>query len=50
MDQNAEIKANLQHYVTLEEQNSLKKAELTQKILLHKSEEAGYEKEVEKCK
>ncbi|MBP3569421.1 MAG: chromosome segregation protein SMC, partial [Lachnospiraceae bacterium] len=50
MDQNAEIKANLQHFVTLEEQNSLKKAELTQKILLHKSEEAGYEKEVEKCK
>jgi len=50
MDQNAEIKANLQHFVTLEEQNSLKKAELTQKILLHKSEEAGYEKEVDKCK
>ena len=50
MDQNAEIKAKLQHYVTLEEQNSLKKAELTQKVLLHKSEEAGYAEEVDKCK
>ena len=50
MDQNAEIKANLQHFVTLEEQNSLKKAELTQKVLLHKSEEAGFIGEVDKCK
>ncbi len=50
MDQNAEIKAQLQHFVTLEEQNALKKAELTQKVLLHKSEEAGYAEEVDKCK
>ena len=50
MDQNAEIKAKLQHFVTMEEQNSLKKAELTQKVLLHKSEEAGYAEEVDKCK
>ncbi|MBP3568540.1 MAG: chromosome segregation protein SMC [Lachnospiraceae bacterium] len=50
MDQNTEIKTKLQYYVTLEEQNNLKKAELTQKVLLHKSEEAGYEEEVEACK
>ncbi len=50
MDQNTEIKTKLQYFVTLEEQNNLKKAELTQKVLLHKSEEAGYEEEVEACK
>ncbi len=50
MDQNTEIKTKLQYFVTLEEQNNLKKAELTQKVLLHKSEEAGYEEEVERCK
>ena len=50
MDQNTEIKTKLQYYVTLEEQNNLKKAELTQKVLRHKSEEAGYQEEVEKCK
>lgn len=50
MNKNAEIKAQLQHFVTLEEQNNLKKAELTQKVLLHKSEEEGYTKEVDACK
>ena len=50
MDQNTEIKTKLQYFVTLEEQNNLKKAELTQKVLLHKSEEAGYEEEVTRCK
>lgn len=49
MDQNTEIRANLQRFETLEEQNTLKKAELTQKILLHKSEEAQYQDEVTKC-
>jgi len=50
MDQNTEIRTSLQRFETLEEQNSIKKAELTQKILLHKSEEAGYQDEVEACK
>ncbi|MBE5950313.1 MAG: chromosome segregation protein SMC [Lachnospiraceae bacterium] len=49
MDQNAEIRTSLQRFETLEEQTTLKKAELTQKILLHKSEEAGYQEEVTKC-
>lgn len=49
MDQNTEIKTRLQYFVTLEEQNNIKKAELTQKVLSHKSEEATYQEEVEKC-
>ncbi len=49
MDRNTEIRASLQRFETLEEQNSIKKAELMQKILHHKSEEAGYQGEVTKC-
>lgn len=50
MNQNTDIKTKLQYYVTLEEQNNIKKAELTQKVLSHKSEEAAYQEEVEKSK
>lgn len=50
MDQNTEIKTKLQYFVTLEEQNNIKKAELTQKVISHKSEEAAYQNEVEQCK
>ena len=49
MSQNTEIRANLQRFETLDEQNSIKKAELTQKILVFKSEEAGYQEEVSAC-
>ncbi len=49
MDENTEIRTSLQRFETLEEQNTIKKAELTQKILLHKSEEAGYQDEVTVC-
>ena len=47
---NAEIKAQLQHHITLEEQNSLKRSELTRQLLFHKSEEAACVKEVDQCK
>lgn len=50
MNQNTEIKTKLQYFVTLEEQNNIKKAELTQKVISHKSEEAAYQNEVEQCK
>ncbi len=50
MDQNTDIKTKLQRFETLEEQNAIKKAELAQKILLHKSEESGYAEEAKKCK
>lgn len=49
MNQNTEIKTKLQRFETLEEQNTIKKAELAQKIFLQKSEEAEYEKAVEDC-
>ncbi len=50
MNQNTDIKTSLQRFETLEEQNAIKKAELNQKILTHKSEEAGYQEEVDKCR
>ena len=50
MGQNTEIKTKLQRFETLEEQNAIKKAELAQKVLLHKSEEAGYAEKVAECK
>ncbi|MGN0506042.1 MAG: chromosome segregation protein SMC [Lachnospiraceae bacterium] len=50
MNQDTEIKTKLQRFETLEEQNAIKKAEMAQKILHHKSEEAQYGEAVETCK
>lgn len=41
MKQDTEIKTRLQHFETLQEQNSIKKSELAQKVLLQKSEETA---------
>lgn len=42
MSQTTESKTKLQHFATLEEQNSIKKSELAQRMLRHKSEESEY--------
>ena len=42
-----ERKTKLQHFATLGEQNEIKKSELANRILRHKSEEAEYEEKVE---
>ena len=47
MNQITDNKMKLQHFATLEEQNSIKKAELAQRILRHKSEESEYEEQIE---
>ncbi len=47
MSQVTESKTKLQHFATLEEQNSIKKAELAQRMLRHKSEEAEYIQKIE---
>lgn len=47
MSQITDNKMKLQHFATLEEQNSIKKAELAQRILRHKSEESEYEEQIE---
>lgn len=47
MSQATESKTKLQHFATLEEQNSIKKSELVQRMLQHKSEEAEYAEKIE---
>lgn len=47
MSQATESKTKLQHFATLEEQNSIKKSELVQRMLQHKSEEAEYTEKIE---
>lgn len=47
---NSGIKSNMQRYETMLEQNTLRKAELNQRILKNKSEESSYTEAIEKCK
>lgn len=43
LNENGTIKTNIQRYETINEQNNIKKAEINQKILKNKSEEASIE-------
>ena len=47
---NSGIKTNMQRYETMLEQNTLRKAELNQRILKNKSEESSYTEAIEKCR
>lgn len=49
LNQNSGIKSNIQRYETMLEQNAIRKAQLNQKILKIKSEEAQYDEEIHKC-
>lgn len=48
LNQNSVIKSNIQRYETMLEQNSIRKAQLNQKILKSKSEESLYDEEISK--
>jgi len=50
LNQNSVIKSNIQRYETMLEQNSIRKAQLNQKILKSKSEEGLYDEEISKYK
>ncbi len=47
---NSGIKSNMQRYETMLEQNTLRKAELNQRILKNKSEESAYTETIDKCR
>ena len=47
---NSGIKSNMQRYETMLEQNTLRKAELNQRILKNKSEESSYTEAIEQCR
>jgi chromosome segregation protein len=47
---NSGIKSNMQRYETMLEQNTLRKADLNQRILKTKSEECQYDETIEACK
>ncbi len=47
---NSGIKSNMQRYETMLEQNTLRKAELNQRILKNKSEESSYTEAIELCR
>lgn len=46
---NSGIKSNMQRYETMLEQNNIRKAELNQKLLKNKSEEAVYTEAITRC-
>ncbi|NLO09392.1 MAG: chromosome segregation protein SMC [Clostridiales bacterium] len=50
MNMNSGIKGNIQRYETMLEQNAVRKAQLNQRIIKIKSEEAVFEEEINKCK
>lgn len=50
MQQDTEIRTKLQHFETLDEQNAIKKAEMAQKVLQHKSEESVLSEKAEECR
>ena len=50
MNTNSAIKSNIQRYETMLEQNSIRKAQLNQRILKNKSEEELHDEEINKCK
>ena len=50
LNENSNIKTNLQRYETISEQNSIKKAEINQKILKIKSEESSLSYRLEELK
>ncbi len=47
---NSGIKSNMQRYETMLEQNTLRKADLNQRIIKNKSEECAYDESIEACK
>ncbi len=47
---NSGIKSNMQRYETMLEQNTLRKADLNQRILKNKSEECQYDETIDACK
>lgn len=50
LNMNSGIKSNIQRYETMLEQNTIRKAQLNQRILKNKSEEGQLEEEINKCK
>jgi chromosome segregation protein len=46
---NSGIKSNMQRYETMLEQNSIRKADLNQRILKNKSEESAFEESIREC-
>ena len=48
MNLNSGIKSNVQRYETMLEQNAIRKAQLNQRILKNKSDEAIYNEEISK--
>lgn len=49
LNKNSSIKSSIQRYETMLEQNSIRKAQLNQKIIKNKSEDNIYEEEISKC-
>ena len=47
---NSSIKSSMQRYETMLEQNTLRKAELNQRILKNKSEECSFDEAIENCR
>ncbi len=50
LNDNTELKTDIQKYQTMLEQATIKKAELTQRVLENKTSEAGYEEAIEQGK
>lgn len=50
LNMNSGIKSNIQRYETMLEQNSIRKAQLNQKILKSKSEDDLHEEEISRCR